>query len=230
MLLRMYELATSDLDRAAGWPAMAGHYAGGWPRAAFPSPLAIELAVATSEEASAGDADARPGTACRLIPWLVDRLTAALEHERPAGLALVARLDGYMRRGGLVEAVQHLGNDDQGVDGPLFRLSASARLSARGSFPPASLSMTLDAAALAGLCDDPTLRLDGAVRMRLFLVAREHAATLVDCTALDDSRWPGVLAATRLYLSTSASLRSVFVAGPSDAEWVRQALVSPARA
>lgn len=221
MILRMYELAAADFERLTGWPANAGAYAAplgpGWPR----DRVAVELAVTTADARGRPLSDAdRGSTIRRLIPWLVRRLVPAAPDRQ-----LLVRLDGRMERGGLADALRHLPN---AVPGGIFALSGATRCSDADPPPPAWATMVLDVAGLVDLCADPALRLDRAVRLRLWVVPAAVALSVIAATSDDPDAWPGVHAESTLFLTTSANLQSLFVVGPADAEELRHALLSEA--
>ena len=168
MILRMYELAAADMERLAGWPGEAGSFAGPI-RALSRDRLAIELAIAstgrTGRELTQGE---RQAVMRRLIPWVARRIMS----EGPgAKQALVARLDGRLQPGSLIEAVPYLDPSHAG----LFNFTGASRLSPAEPFPAASISMVGDVEMLTAVCADDAVVLHGGVRLRAFLAPAETA-------------------------------------------------------
>jgi hypothetical protein len=218
MILRMYELAAADVERLAGWPAEAGRYAGAlrsaWPRDRW----AIELAVATADAQGRQQTEReRQATMRRLIPWLARRLFIA---GPAASHALVIRLDGRLQTGGLVEAMPYLDPAHTG----LFSFTGASRLSPTEPLPPASISLLGDLDVLADLCANPALSLVGGARLRAFAVPHELAPELLSCAEPEDERWPDLLPQASVFIGPSATMQSVFVIGPANAEELRQLL------
>src|SRR5687768_6901639 len=168
MILRMYELAAADMERLAGWPGEAGHVAGTI-RALARDRLAIELAIASSgrtgRELTAGE---RQSVMRRLIPWVAGRI---MSEPARAQQTLVARLDGRLQPGSLIEVVPYLDPAHTG----LFNFTGASRLSPAEPFPAGSISMAGDAEMLSAICADPSVILHGGVRLRAFLAPAETA-------------------------------------------------------
>jgi hypothetical protein len=220
MILRMYELSAADMERLAGWPADAGHFAGGI-RAPWPEDrIAIELAVASADARGKALSDQEQrATVRRLIPWLVRRL---LTPEDAAGNVLVLRLDGRLQTGGLVEVLHRM----DPIHTSLFHFTGASRLSPAEPLPAASLSLTASADVLAEIMQDAVLPLAGAVRLRVFAVPPELTATLLRCEHLDADCWTTILPQVSLFIGPSASLQSVFLVGPPNAQELRARLIN----
>ena len=221
MILRMYELAAADVERLAGWPAEAGRYAAPlrseWPR----ERLALELAVASADAQGRQQTPSeRQATMRRLIPWLARRIFTA---GPAASHALVMRLDGRLQTGGLVEAMPYLDPAHTG----LFSFTGASRLSPTEPLPPASISLLGDLDVLADLCANPALSLAGGARLRAFAVPHELAPELLSCAEPDDARWRDLLPQASALIGTSATMHSVFIIGPENAEELRHLLTVP---
>lgn len=215
----MYELAAADMERLAGWPAEAGSFAGPI-RAPWPADrLAIELAIAPADARGRplGDEDQR-ATVRRLIPWLARRLlppAAGLRRQ-----AFIVRADGRLQPGSLLEVFRHL----DPTQSSLFSFSGASRLSPNDPLPAASAALLADAELLSALCADASLALEGGVRLRAMAVPAESAPIVLDCLSPDDDRWVDLLQQVSLFLGPSASMQSVFVVGPANAEELRRRL------
>jgi hypothetical protein len=221
MILRMYELAAADMERLAGWPGEAGSFAGPI-RALTRDRLAIELAIAstgrTGRELTQGE---RQGVMRRLIPWVARRLMAEGIREK---LGVVARLDGRLQPGSLIEAIPYLDPSHAG----LFNFTGASRLSPSEPFPAASISMVGDVEMLGAICADQAVALHGGVRLRAFMAPAETASALLTLTQPDDGRWEDHLSTIGFFLGPSASMESLFVIGPANAEELRHTLTQPA--
>ena len=221
MILRMYELAAADMERLAGWPGEAGSFAGPI-RALSRDRLAIELAIAstgrTGRELTQGE---RQAVMRRLIPWVARRIMS----EAPgAKQTLVARLDGRLQPGSLIEAVPYLDPSHAG----LFSFTGASRLSPAEPFPAASISMVGDVEMLTAICADSAVVLHGGVRLRAFLAPAETARGLLTLAQPDDVRWDDHLSQISCFLGPAASMESLFVIGPANAEELRHTLTLPA--
>lgn len=220
----MYELAAADMERLAGWPAEAGHFAGAL-RAPWPSDrMAIELAVSSADARGKSlSAQERRATVRRLIPWLARRL---ITPEDSSGPALVLRVDGRLQPGGLVEVFRRI----DPTHTSLFHFTGAARLSDAEPSPAASVSMLASTEVLGDIAQDASVSLQGGVRLRAFAVPAEVAPMVLSCESVEDERWGVLLAQVKLFIGPSASLGSVFVIGPASAEELRTRLLNGAAA
>lgn len=222
MILRMYELAAADVERLAGWPAEAGHYAGPIRAPWSPDRIAIELAVASADARGRALSDQEQrATVRRLIPWLARRLLVA---EDPQGPALVVRVDGRLASGGVLDVLGHV----DPIHTSLFHFTGASRLSPLEPLPSASLSMVTTPEVLTQVAQNQSLALHGGARLRAFAVPRELAPVVISCEGVEDERWQTVLPQVSLFISPSATLQSVFVVGPANAQELRQRLVNGA--
>lgn len=224
MILRMYELAAADMERLAGWPAEAGHFAGAI-RAPWPADrIAIELAVSSADARGKSlTAQERRATVRRLIPWLARRLITPEDAAEPA---LVLRIDGRLQPGGLVEVFRRI----DPTHTSLFHFTGAARLSAAEPLPAASVSMLVSTDVLGDIAQDSAVSLQGGARLRAFGVGANVVPMVLSCQSVEDERWGTILPQVSLFIGPSASLESVFVIGPTSAEELRQRLVNGAAA
>jgi hypothetical protein len=221
MILRMYELAATDLERLAGWPADAGQYAGPlrviWPQDA----LAIELAISAGAggQRRLTEAERQAGMR-RLIPWLVRKI---LENQQGPTASIVARLDGRLQPGSLTDALRYL----DPAHTSLFNLTGASRLLPALPFPAATVSMAGDPDLLTTLCSDSALSFREHLRLRVFAMPQEDVVSALEAAQPDDQRWEGLMSRASLYLTPSASMESVFVVGPGHAEELRNLIAGP---
>ena len=198
MIVRINQLDIAKAEADSGWPA--GGRMGGI-GAAWPAGMrSFELVILSQDERNQPLTDAfRQQQLRQMIPQAAFAL-------RQPGDAFVVRLDGPVAERELLPAWRHL-TDPDGRGRYAFTAVSKA------DDAPAELSASVRVAPspkrLAGICQDPALGLERAVRLRLFFAPEVTVGDAIDTLETDDPRWEAVLAACPMVIGTTAGLRSL---------------------
>jgi hypothetical protein len=200
MIVRINQFDPANTEPYSGWgdDGLRGAILYDWPEDTH----AFEVLILESDEKQRQlPPSFRQSQLRRLLPEILGALAEP-------GEQIVARLDGPLAAGGLLDSMKFTA-DAQGHG--RFAFSGAERLVHDAPPPIASLRLHLTLQRLAALCMDSSAGLGNEVRLRLFLVPESLVDTALQLNEPDDEGWTHILSQAGVVMGSMRGMQSIYL-------------------